>query len=153
MKKAAIYIVATLLFCFKAGAQSDSIPVANTLTTLIMICKNVDFGDPKTLGVGTFYKAAPYIVYRGETDKARRWKDIANYSNPEEKKGVDEVCYRINQTVNQDSAYKFVKYFTEKESEGTWHIMVVSFIRKGVAKQAAFAFLKIKGKFALGDID
>ncbi len=32
-----------------------------------------------------FYKAAPYIIYRG-SDKKRAWKDFANYSIGEEKK-------------------------------------------------------------------
>ncbi|MEO7310878.1 MAG: hypothetical protein ABIX01_10810 [Chitinophagaceae bacterium] len=142
-----------LLHFFTSNAQSDSIPVARTLTTLLKICKHVDFSDPKTTSVGTFYKAAPYIVYRGEGDKARRWKDFANYNNAEEKKGVDEVCYKINQTANQDSSYQFIKYFTEKESEGTWHVIIVAYTKKGKAKEAAFAFLKIRGRYALGDID
>lgn len=138
---------------FGQNAQLDSAKAATTLSKLLSVCKNVDFTDPKTQSEGTFYKAAPYIVYRGEKDKARRWKDFAKYDNAEEKKGVDEVCLRINGGVNQDTDWKIIQYTTEKESEGTWHVLIVSYIRKGVAKQAAFAFLKIKGRFALGDID
>ena len=113
----------------------------------------VDFADPKVTKLGTFYKAAPYIVYRGD-DKARAWKVMSDYTNEYEKKGVDDVCDRMNRTANQDSTgYRITKYFTEKESEGTWHILMVSYKKKGVEKSAAFAFLKIGNRFGLGDID
>ena len=147
-------VILLVLFSYSAKAgNNDSTLVANTLQELASICKNVDFTDPKANEIGFFYKAAPYVVYRGE-DKKRAWKDIANYLNPDEKKGVDDVCERINQSVNQSgSNYKIIRYFTETESEGIWHILMVSFIKKGVVKKAAFAFLKINGKFLLGDID
>ena len=136
----------------KAQSTSDSAKVAGTLSELLKICAKVDFSDPKVSQLGTFYRAAPYIVYRGD-DKKRKWKDVANYSKKDEKTQVDEVCFKINSTVNQDSSYKFIKYQTQKESEGVWHVIVVSYNRKGANKQAAFAFLKIKERFALGDID
>lgn len=140
-----------------AAAQAQNSPVdsaaaAATLKNLFSICKTVDFKDPKTQELGTFYKAAPYIVYRGE-DKKRAWKDFANYSKEDEKKGVDETCLRINETVNRDTAYTITRYFTEKESEGTWHILLVRYHKKGTMREAAFAFLKIGNKFGLGDID
>jgi hypothetical protein len=146
-----LYLLSTFTIVAK-NDEADSLKVVQTFTELITICKNVDFTDPKTVEVGMFYKAAPYIVYRGE-DEARKWKDIANYMNPAEKKGVDEVCERINQSVNQDNNYNILQYFTESESEGTWHILMVSYIKKGSEKKAAFAFLKIGDRFALGDID
>ena len=99
-----------------------------------------------------FYKAAPYIIYRG-SDEKRAWKDFANYSIAEEKKGVDAVCIRINESVNRDSSYRIVKYVTEKESEGKWHILMMSYIKNGAEKKTAFAFLKIGNRFGLGDID
>ena len=69
------------------------------------------------------------------------------------KKGVDEICLRINGSVNKDSSYKIIKYFTEKESEGTWHVLMVSYKKNGIEKKSAFAFLKIGNQFGLGDID
>jgi hypothetical protein len=138
---------------FSASAQNnDSVVLAKTFNELTSLCKNVDFGDPKSFELGYFYKAAPYIVYRGE-DVKRKWKAAADYSKAEDKKGVDYVCERINQTANQDKDYKIVQYFTEKESEGTWYILMVTYLRKGIEKKSAFAFLKIDGKFLLGDID
>lgn len=134
------------------NSHNDSAAVTATFKTLLNICKTVDFSDPKTQELGTFYKAAPYIVYRGD-DKKRAWKDVANYSNVTEKKGVDETCLRINETVNRDTAYTITRYFTETESEGTWHILRVRYTKKGTIREAAFAFLKIGNKFVLGDID
>ena len=147
-----IAVSASLSFAKAQNAKADSTAIATTLKSLLSICKNVDFGDPKTTELGTFYKAAPYIVYRGD-DKKRAWKVFANYSTAEEKKGVDEICLRINGSVNKDSSYKIIKYFTEKESEGTWHVLMVSYKKNEVEKKSAFAFLKIGNQFGLGDID
>jgi len=132
--------------------QTDSTAAATALRSLLSICKNVDFADPKTNELGMFYKAAPYIIYRG-SDKERAWKDFANYTNAEEKKGVDGICTRINESVNRDSSYTIVKYFTEKESEGIWHVLMLNYKKNGIEKKAAFAFLKISNRFGLGDID
>lgn len=134
------------------NTKADSAAVAATLKTLLEICRKVDFADPKTTTLGTFYKAAPYIVYRG-ADKKRAWKDVANYNKPDEKAGVDETCLRINETVNRDTAWTITGYFTEKESEGTWYVLKVRYTKKGVAREAAFAFLKIGNRYGLGDID
>lgn len=139
--------------CVEAqNVQTDSTEVATTLKSLLSVCKNVDFADPQTTELGMFYKAAPYIIYQG-SDKKRDWKDFAIYNNPEEKKGVDAVCTRINESVNRDSSYRIVKYFSEKESEGIWHILMVSYKKNKIEKKAAFAFLKIENRFGLGDID
>jgi hypothetical protein len=141
---------------FNAEAQAnktDSAQLAKTLHDLLRICRKVNFADPNVTKLGTFYNAAPYIVYRGD-DKTRAWKVMADYTNAYEKKGVDEVCERINRTANQDSSgYKIIKYITEKESEGTWHVLMITYKIKGVEKKAAYAFLKIGNKFGLGDID
>ncbi|MBL0201373.1 MAG: hypothetical protein IPP81_14930 [Chitinophagaceae bacterium] len=149
-----------LMIAFLAGFTSnaqviktDSARVAKTLHELLRICRTVNFADPNVTKLGTFYKAAPYIVYRGE-DKSRAWKVMSDYTNAYEKKGVDDVCERINRTANLDSSgYKIIHYRTEKESEGTWHVLMVSYKKKGIEKSAAFAFLKIGNKFGLGDID
>lgn len=131
----------------------DSAQVAKTLNELLLICRSVNFADPQVTKLGSFYKAAPYIVYRGD-DKKRAWKVMSDYTNEYEKRGVDDVCERINRTANQDSSgYKIIKYLTKKESEGTWHVLMVSYKKKGVEKTAAFAFLKIGNRFGLGDID
>lgn len=149
-----IYLIATLsLLSFSVKAQNnDSLKLIKAFNDLLSICKNVNFADLNVINPGTFSKAAPYIVYRGN-DKKRSWKDVANYFNAEEKKRVDEVCNKINNGINRDSSFRVIKYFTETESEGKWHVLLVSYTAKGKSRQSAFAFLKIKNRFALGDID
>lgn len=131
---------------------ADSASCARALQTLCTLCSTVDFADPKTQSLGTFYKAAPYIVYRG-ADEQRNWKSAADYTNADEKKGVDEICLRINREINRDTAYRILSYDAHAEREGLWHVLEVSYLRKGIPKKAAFAFLNIEGRFLLGDID
>jgi hypothetical protein len=119
---------------------------------LLTVCKNVDFANPETVNKGMLYKAAQYIIYRG-ADKKKAWKTFTDYSKAEDKKRVEEVCMRINGTITPDTDYRIVKYSTEKESEGTWHVLMVRYKKDGAEKEAAFAFLKIGKRFGLGDID
>jgi hypothetical protein len=149
---------ALLLFSFallpfaKAQRKADSALAVKTLQLLAAACNNVDFTDPNKTTANHFYRAAPYIVYRG-ADKKRAWKTFANYRKAEDKLGVDGICTRINGTINRDSSYRIVKYLTQKESEGTWHVLMVQYNKDGEAQEAAFAFLKIGKRFGLGDID
>ncbi len=154
MKQLKFLFIITAMISLSANAQStkDSAEVVKALKELLSICKNVDFGDPKTSSLGTFYKAATYIIYQGDDDK-RRWKDFANYSNAEEKKRVDEVCYDINSTINQDSSYVITGFKTNKESEGMWYVLQVSYMKKDRKRNINFAFLKVKNRFGIGDID
>ena len=150
-----IFTLLSFTLTSSASAQNkkaDSLQVVATLKTLLAACKYVDFSDSKVKDSGMFYKAAPYIIYRGD-DKKRVWKDFANYKDAQEKLRVDEVCIKINQGLNQDSSYVIEKYFTETESEGTWHVLMISYIKKGVTKKTAYAFLNVKDRFGLGDID
>ena len=135
-----------------AQTPADSLKVVKTMKALLAICKSVDLNDPKTTSLGAFYKAAPYIIYHGD-DKQRAWKEVCNYANADDKKGVDEACYIINQTIGLDANYRVVKYTTKKESEGLWHVLFVTYKKKAVQKKAIYAFLKIGDRFGLGDID
>ncbi|MCB9252338.1 MAG: hypothetical protein H6605_07700 [Flavobacteriales bacterium] len=136
----------------KANHSKDSAEVVTALENILSICKNVDFTDSNVLKLGSFYKAAPFIVYRGD-DKNRSWKDASDYANEIEKKGVDHICLKINNTVNRDENYRIVGFRMETESEGTWYALKLTYMKNGVQKTAEFAFLKIKGLYLLGDID
>ncbi len=142
--------------CAVATAQkssdADSATVAQTLHSLATICQTLNFADPQVQQQGTFYKAAPYVVYRGQ-DSKRKWKTFCNYKKPADRAGVDNVCERINQTINQDTAWHILQYSTQKESEGKWHVLEVEYTRKGNRQHAIFAFLKIGNRFGIGDID
>lgn len=156
MKK--IYCLLLLVGCGMAtkaqnSRGADSTAIAKVLETLAGIAKNINFSDPKVQSQGFFYKAAPYVIYRGE-DAKRKWKAFCNYRLKEDKKGVDDVCERFNRTINQPGGYTIIQYFTETESEGTWHGLEVSYTnQKGKPRKAVFAFLKIGKRFGLGDID
>lgn len=149
-----ILILFTILLSQSARAQqsSDSAAVATTFTSLLKLCRNVDFNDPTTREQGFFHKVAPYIIYRGD-NKQRNWKDFANYQNAAERKQVDEIAARINRTVNRDTAWRIVSYETRKESEGVWHAITVNYTLNGTPRKLLFAFLKVKGRYGLGDID
>lgn len=144
-------IVLVLLFPAASMAQ-DSAKVVNTLREFLALCRTADLSDPKAAELGLFYKAAPYIIYRGDDDE-RRWKSAANYRDPKDKEQVDEICTKINHNVNLDTNYTVKRYTTDQESEGEWHLVEVHYMKNGSKRKAVFGFLKVNDKFLLGDID
>jgi hypothetical protein len=136
-----------LSFVKAQNKTADSLAVVKTLRSLLVAAKNEN-PNPNV----RFLKAAPFIVYRGD-DKAHAWRTFVNYKNAMDRKAVDETCMEINETVNKDPNYKITKYSTEKESEGIWHLLSISYLKNGATKNVNFAFLKIGNRFGLGDID
>ena len=123
---------------FSVFAQSDQ--VGDRLNKLFVLC----FTDN--------YKAASkYIVYRG-ADTTRKWKDVYNFENEDEKKEVISVCKEIKSYLEEGGDYELTDFTEEEESEGVWYVWLVEF-KKGTHKKVHFAFLKIGKKYALGDID
>ncbi len=122
-------------------AQAEGAAVKKDLMKLFKSCK-----------AGRYAEAAGHIVYRGP-DAKRKWMDIYDYSQPTERTEVEGVCGNIKELVKESDAYEFSRFFEEPESEGRWLVWEMKF-KKG-AKQGAvlFAFLKIKGRYAVGDID
>ena len=147
-----IFVSVFVLLATAQNKKSDSLTVATTFKELLSICHNVDFNDPKVQDSGMFYKATPYIIYRGK-DQRRNWVDFTNYKNADEIERVDGVCTHINKVLPPDNSYTITKYFTEKESEGVWHVLMVTTKIKSVDKELAFAFLKVGSRFGIGDID
>jgi hypothetical protein len=153
IKKITLLILSLLLLQFiKAQRKADSALAVKTFQLLLAACKKADITSTREKATDGFFRAAPYIAYRG-SDKKRAWKTFANYRKAEDKQAVDEVCTRINETVNRDSSYRIVKYLTQKESEGDWHVLMVQYNDSGVERGAIFAFLKIGKRLGLGDID
>ena len=134
------YVIFIVLITSSAFSQSKSEKVKDRLIELFDMCKEDKFSD-----------AASYIVYSGE-DKSRSWKDVYKSDNDEEMKDVKQVCLRIKRLLETGGEYEFVKFQTETESEGEWCIWELKF-STGDEKKVYFAFLKIKGKYCLGDID
>jgi hypothetical protein len=145
-----LFIASFVLLSFVEAQNktADSLAVVKTLRSFLVAAKNEN-PNPHA----RFLKAAPFIVYRGEDDKAHAWKTFVNYKNPADRKLVDGICMEVNETINRDPNYKITKYATEKESEGIWHVLSITYLKSGSPKNANVAFLKIGNRFGLGDID
>lgn len=93
-------------------------------------------------------KLAQFMVYRG-ADKERKWKDVCTGKELEQ---VQKIRKRIQKRI-LPYEYEFVQFISEKESEGVWYVWEMKVIKGDEAKKIYLAFLKIKGGYALGDID
>ncbi len=120
---------------------SDPEAVKARLTELFDLCRRDDLEA-----------AAAYFVYRGP-DKSREWKDVLNSHDSEERAAVESLCGRIKNYLDESDGYEFGAVKVEREREGEWHALEVSFRQGEQTKKAIFAFLLIKGQFAIGDID
>lgn len=107
------------------------------------------FGHCKTGGINS---AASYFVYRGP-DKSREWKDTYRVADPAERAAVQDGCARIKGYLDKSTGYTFGPVKVEKEPEGDWHAVEVSFKQGEETKRVIFAFLPVKGQFSIGDID
>jgi hypothetical protein len=107
------------------------------------------FGLCKTRGINS---AASYFVYRGP-DKSREWKDTYRAADSAERAAVEDGCARIKGYLDKSESYTFGPVKVEKEREGDWHVIEVSFTKGNETKRVTFAFLPVKGQFAIGDID
>jgi hypothetical protein len=96
--------------------------------------------------------AAKYILYTGN-DKKKAFKSFVNFSTKEGKEAVNEWCGIIKRDILENASYEIVRFEIEKESEGDWYILTLSCISDGEESTLSVAFLKVNGKFGLGDID
>ncbi|HWS99162.1 MAG TPA: hypothetical protein VN256_02745 [Pyrinomonadaceae bacterium] len=119
----------------------DPAAVRTRLTELFGLCKT-----------GGINSAASYFVYRGP-DKSREWKDTYRAADPAERAAVQDGCARIKGYLDESQQHTFGPVKVEKESEGDWHVIEVSFKQGAATKKVTFAFLPVKGQFAVGDID
>jgi len=100
-------------------------------------------------GKGDLYAAGEMIVYNGN-DESRVWKDVSDYSKPGEMQRVEAVCADLK-GLEPNGEHRVVKYTTEEEREGVWHVLQVEFVNS--SSRRTFSFLRIGDEFALGDID
>lgn len=99
-----------------------------------------------------FSKGAACLVYRGKDEK-RKWKDIYDYKVEDEKKTVDETFKAIKVLLKEHESHELGEFSVEKESEGEWYVIEVTFKKGEKTKKVAFCFLKVKEAYAIGDID
>lgn len=121
--------------------RNNSEEVKARLTELFDLCRRDDLDA-----------AAAYFVYRGPDD-SRKWKDVYHASDSMERAEVKDICLRIKSYLDTSDGYEFGAIKVEREREGEWHALEVSFRQGNEKKKAIFAFLRIKGRFAIGDID
>ncbi len=92
---------------------------------------------------------ATSLVYRGE-DVQRKWKSPLKETAKDEMEYAEKTIKRINDKLSSCKGLTFGKLRIEKESEGIWYGLKVFCDGNSVGH---FAFLKIDGKFLLGDMD
>jgi len=120
---------------------SERKPVKTRLTELFGLCK-----------AGDSDAAAGYFVYRGP-DESRKWKDTYRAEDAAERAEVKDACARIKSYLDESQGYTFGPVRVERESEGQWRIVEVSFRQGEETRRVLFAFLPVKGQFSIGDID
>ena len=120
---------------------NDSQAVKKDLLKLFKLCKSERYAE-----------AARYIVYRGP-EKNREWVDVYDYKNPVERREVEGVGEGIKELLERSDSYQLSRFFEKNQSEGKWHAWETIFHRGDKQGKVYFGFLKIKGHYALGDID
>lgn len=89
------------------------------------------------------------IVYDGE-DKKRAWKRSLDATIKADAFIAEDWKTEIDEVFKDCTDISFSEVKKEKESEGIWYILHVTCKEK---PPVGFAFLKINGKYLLGDID
>lgn len=97
--------------------------------------------------------AAPFIVYRGDQDRARRWKDVCNYAVPTEAAQVDAAVRRLRKLLEQGGAPRFLHFEVRDEGDQVWLAWNIAFGEGSTAKRAVIACLETPAGIAVGDID
>jgi len=124
------------------GSEKDQRePVKKTLLELFELSKS-----------GRYPESARFFVYRG-TDEKRRDLDVYNFNDPEERRDIEEVAGEIKGMIWLSDSYEFSEYI--EKVQGARRVYIWRLIFKGGASQATitFAFLKIKDRYAIFDID
>ncbi|NNF57847.1 MAG: hypothetical protein HKN04_06360 [Rhodothermaceae bacterium] len=105
-------------------------------------------GDPMT----TAEAFTPLIVARDGGERA--WQEPADPARPDERRAAEQILTRLRALLQESSGgYHAVGYESERESEGTWHVLHVRFGGQEEGERLSFAFLPIGQDFLLGDID
>lgn len=92
---------------------------------------------------------ALHTVYRDD-DQSRKWKDVYDPANMEELTEVKSILKKMEKALASCAFQKFNLFKKEVQSEGTWYVYTIAC---GKSKMAHLSFLKVNGKYVLGDID
>jgi hypothetical protein len=101
---------------------------------------------------------APLVgCYAEEKDGSFRvW--ACDPSAPADRARADDFAQRLDAFVQHvgPTGYGFARYFTDTESEGTWHVLQIDFLRPGQPDDTGSiyaSFMEIDGQFLLGDLE
>ena len=131
-------LVLPFLLVFTKGISQPQQEVKKQVDSLVIFIKNK--------ATESF---AAHTVYRG-SDTKRKWKDVYNPSHPEELKAAKQVMEELQKALAGCNYQEFDTFKQKQEIEGTWFVYTYAC---GSSKKIHLAFLKIKGRYALGDID
>ena len=109
-------------------------------------------GAFRSLQGGRYRRRGRLLRLQG-SDKSREWKDTYRAADTAERAAVEDGCARIKRYLDESQDYTFSPVKVERESEGEWHVIEVSFKHGAERKRIIFAFLPVRGQFAIGDID
>ncbi len=101
---------------------------------------------------------APLVgCYAEEADgSVRVW--ACDPAVPADRARAEDFAQRLDAFVQHvgPSGYGYARYFTDKESEGTWHVLQIDFRRPGQPGETGSiyaSFMEIDGQFLLGDLE
>ncbi len=102
---------------------------------------------------------APLVgCYAREADGSYRvW--ACDPAVPADRDRAEDFARRLESLVQQagPTGYGFVRYLTDTEREGTWHVLQIDYLQNGQpggATDSLFAsFMEIDGQFLLGDLN
>ena len=137
----ALVVLTTALAVTPPAAAGQRKPVKTRLTELFGLCR-----------AGDTDAAAGYFVYRGP-DEGRKWKDTYRAAEASERAQVRGACARIKGYLDESQGHAFGPVRVEREPEGEWRVVEVTFKQGAGTKRVIFAFLPVRGQFSVGDID
>ena len=101
---------------------------------------------------GNFPEVTGMMAYTG-SNKKLKYKSILNPKKNAHVKQAKKLCKKINNDINKKGDLTYTTFTEEEESEGMWYVWEIHYPSRGVKEAAYFAFMKIKGKYVLADLD
>jgi len=139
----ALLISLSLPLALFAVEKNDLIEAVTNLRTAC--------GTPDYTASPNFYPhAAKFVAYMG-SDRTRKYKVAADYTQEEDQRGVNGVCERINNKIGPIDAWG--EMMSRVKRGDKWFAIEAQHSRKGRIKKNIFAFVEVNGKLLLGDID
>ncbi len=153
--KLVMFLVGMLMAVLTGSAhplRPDSAGTARVFEQVLAACKARY--PPQELTDEDYRRAAPLFIFRSaNTDRKKPWKTFCDPMDNAHLTYVQSEAFTIAQVFDTGSRYKIEKYECERQSEGEWHVLTVVVKDSVDWKTVIFAFLRVGGRYGLGDID